>query len=374
MLHVQEYLLNGKTLEDLTVHFGIKVVKHPVDPLVILNYDQIESQKMLPIVMECRGLVLEIDTWKVVAKAFNRFFNAGEALEITNKFVWEGSTALDKEDGSLILLYNYNGTWRVNTRGSFAEYNIHECGKTWAEFFWEALGKTADEITAADDICLVFEFCSIWNKIVRLYPESKAILLTIFHIYDELLLEFSTRLCDVIAKVHNFKRPESHKFKDTDEVIAFLNEKEESDPTFEGIVVRDVNGLRMKIKSKTYVALHQLKGNDNIFLPKNIIPFILAGEEDEVLTYFPEVADIMAEVKAKMQMAYLDLYFVWSFSQVYEDQKSFAIFVTKDTPVKTPFTGIIFSLRKEHGQFQSKDILEKVWRNSADTIVKFLFK
>lgn len=40
MLKVQEYLMSGKTLDDLKAELGINVAAHPTLPLVVLNYDQ----------------------------------------------------------------------------------------------------------------------------------------------------------------------------------------------------------------------------------------------------------------------------------------------------------------------------------------------
>jgi hypothetical protein len=72
-LKVEEYLQN-KTFDDLTDELGIGVKKHPNLPLVILDYSQIDSPKLHPIVRECRGLILNYDSKKLVAKSFNRFF------------------------------------------------------------------------------------------------------------------------------------------------------------------------------------------------------------------------------------------------------------------------------------------------------------
>lgn len=41
MLHVQTYL-SAKSLDDLTAELGIRVARHETDPLLILNYDQID--------------------------------------------------------------------------------------------------------------------------------------------------------------------------------------------------------------------------------------------------------------------------------------------------------------------------------------------
>ena len=121
MLAVQEYLRSGKTLEQLKEELGIKFVQHE-DGRVILNYCQIEIPKTHPIAMECRGLTLDSkNNWNIVAKAYDRFFNLGEHLELTNQFDWSDFECYTKEDGSIMLLYYHNDEWYVNTRGSFAD-------------------------------------------------------------------------------------------------------------------------------------------------------------------------------------------------------------------------------------------------------------
>jgi hypothetical protein len=77
MLAVQEYL-KTKTLDNLHDELAIEINRHDTLPLAILNYNQIKSPKKHPIVLECRGLVLEIETWKIIARSFPRFFNFGE--------------------------------------------------------------------------------------------------------------------------------------------------------------------------------------------------------------------------------------------------------------------------------------------------------
>src|SRR3989344_2446115 len=134
MLNVQTYLRTpGNTLETLHNELGVEFAEHPTDPLVILNYSQIDSPKTNSIVMECRGLVLEKETWNIVAKAFNRFFNWGEVTEMMADFDWNNFTANTKEDGSLILFYYYGDHWRINTRGSFGEATINNTNITWKE-------------------------------------------------------------------------------------------------------------------------------------------------------------------------------------------------------------------------------------------------
>lgn len=86
-MQVQTYLKEKATqlgssklaIEELTKEFAIKVRQYD-EGLLVLNYDQIESPKSHPIVMECRALILDTD-FNVVSRAFDRFFNIHEIYE-----------------------------------------------------------------------------------------------------------------------------------------------------------------------------------------------------------------------------------------------------------------------------------------------------
>lgn len=81
-MKIQDWLRNnGGNLELLEQQLGIKTTCHE-DGRVIFNYSQIDSPKQNPIVMECRGLVLDMNNnWELVARSFPRFFNYGEIYE-----------------------------------------------------------------------------------------------------------------------------------------------------------------------------------------------------------------------------------------------------------------------------------------------------
>lgn len=369
MLQVQQFLQTG-TFDDLTNQLGIKVVKHESLPLVILNYDQIESPKCHPIVRECRALVLHADTHQVVGKSFDRFFNWGEVLDEAALFDFSDFAVQSKEDGSLVLLYHFDGRWRVNTRGSFAQDNMQFQSITWEQgIVQKALGvHCLEELSLDPSICYVCEFCSLWNKVVRSYPTPTLFLLTAFD--RNTLRELTIDECDQIALAcPNFRRPVVYRFKGIDEIQAFLEEQSAADPTFEGVVIRDRHGHRWKLKNPTYLSLHRMKGNgDNLFNPKNLLPFILSGEEAELLLYFPEVEEAYRSAKAKVDEAYENLRKVWAEHHAIEVQKDFALAIVG----KTKFTGILFQLRKQCGKEQTEADLKNLWKQSADAILKMV--
>lgn len=83
MLNVQKFLIeqvqSGKSNTDafnaLTEQFSIKVKLYDEERVVLLDYHQLDSPKTHPIVIECRSLILCMDTFKIVSRKFDRFFN-----------------------------------------------------------------------------------------------------------------------------------------------------------------------------------------------------------------------------------------------------------------------------------------------------------
>lgn len=367
MLQTQQYL-QTKTLDDLATELGIKVNQHDTLPLVILNYDQIESPKTHPVVRECRGLVLHTQTYDVVARSFSRFFNWGEVQEEQAAFDFSDFIVQSKEDGSLVLLYHFDGEWHANTRGSFGTDNMQFQNFTWRDGFCKALGVSSlkdlnDKLYP--NIVYVCEFCSPWNKVVRRYDEPQMYLLTAFEGLTELLPTEVDKLAGSL-----FKRPQRYNFCSIEEIQDFLNKQAADDATFEGVVICDRHGHRWKIKSATYLGLHKLRGEgDNIWNPKHLLPFVLAGEEDELLTYFPEVRGVFYELKAKVMSAYADVLELWGDYKDLPDQKEFALQI-KDKP----FASILFSVRKKHGSEQKSKDVRQEFRDNDNLIVKTLCK
>jgi RNA ligase len=373
MLHVQHYLRAGKTHQHLRDELGIRATFHDALPLVILNYDQLNSPKSHPIVRECRGLVLHTQTHDLVARAFPRFFNWGEMTDEMKRFDFSDFTAHTKEDGSLVLFYFFAGAWRASTRGSFAQDKFRDVDLTWHDAFARALGLAAVTDLAGrldESLTYVCELCSPWNTVVRRYPEPVLYLLSAYrgphelspHEVDALLAGRAGAL---------FRRPRRHDFTSVEDVRAFLQQQAATDPTFEGVVIRDRHGSRWKIKSATYLGLHQLgtEGPD-AFSAKHLLPFILAGEADELLAYYPQIEADYRAMETKVKDAHARLAEVWEANWQIEGQKEFAQAIQG----KTPFTGILFALRRAHGANQTRERLDQAWRDSAEMILKVLFK
>lgn len=96
MLDIQKYLKKyglNKTILD----FNLKTKEY--NHKILLKYDQLSSPKLmsLPEMQDCRGIILEKDTWKLMSLAFRKFFNVDESNAA--KIDWNTAEILEKIDG-----------------------------------------------------------------------------------------------------------------------------------------------------------------------------------------------------------------------------------------------------------------------------------
>lgn len=89
---------------------------HPTLPLTIWNYTEKVQYENLwdETLLMCRGLVTD-NEGNIIAKPFDKFFNIEEGkFEPTENF-----EVYEKMDGSLGIVFWFQGQWVVATRGSF---------------------------------------------------------------------------------------------------------------------------------------------------------------------------------------------------------------------------------------------------------------
>lgn len=341
-------------LETFIEKHSLEICENP-DGRVILNYSQINSPKHLEEVKECRGLVIEKDSLSLVARSFKRFFNLGEEKQ---EIMWGGANCLEKVDGSLILVYCWNNSWHVNTRGSFGAGTTN--GKTWGELVRGCL----DFSRLDPALSYSFELCSPYNQVVRLHPHTHLYFLSAFRGEEEIGAEEYTEIGRSLAVKGILELPQLYTFNSWEDIDGFLAEKELSDKTFEGVVVRDITGLRIKVKSKSYLRIHRLSNNGSVVHPKNIVPIILANEQEEILSYYPTLAPRIKEVEEILEEARLNLFAAYTSCSSLESQKEFALSIKE----KTPLSSLAFTARK------TREDIGEVWKRSGDILVRNLFK
>ena len=364
-LAVQDYLLNH-SYEDLGAEFGFEHKIHETLPLVILDYNMLKTPKGMkthPIVRECRGLILDTRNRALVAKSFDRFFNYGEIDGET--FDFHHFTTYAKEDGSLIKIYFFEGQWHINTRFSFGDGNCQDEDFSWEEAVLKALGfKDKSELQWDKRYTWLFELCSPWNKVVRYYERPKMVFLSAFEKnkeisekqYDELYKNISS-FCD---------RVEVFPFSTIDDVKKALKSKEETDPTFEGFVLRDKHGRRLKVKSASYLNYAYALGNGSWVHPRYLIVFVHDGDVDELLAYHPEVRKPYEEMKATIDRKIDELWELWE-NHKHKEKRDFFNAVEDNV-----FRNILLNLHSRNKEATKHDLFLE-WRTNEDLVLHKLY-
>lgn len=245
------------------------------DNLVLFKYNQIDSDFNEPICKEARGIILEKGTWRVVRKAFDKFFNIDE--KFAAQIDWDSATATQKEDGTLISLYFYNDKWNVatNTCIDASEADIdNPIFDNFSELFhYTALSSELNFDLLDKNCTYTFELCSPFNQIVIKYDNKK-----LFHI-----LTINNETLEEIEQDIGIPKPQKYQLNNELEYRQLI---EDFPSNTEGIVVKDKFNNRVKIKTKEYFALHKIANNGHIDL-EYALELIRKNDYEEFLSYFP---------------------------------------------------------------------------------------
>lgn len=254
--HTSEFLRSGKTLQNLYQRYDIQTFVNNELGVVVFNYRPL-SPKSSPIVRECRGLILELDTWNVVCKPIGAFFEPSESgyKAVEDQFDWHSAKAMHKIDGAMVCMYYYKGQWRCSTRfsadGSSIVRSPNGSGRTvtWRQLVEESLmnnGTNWSEFTSKlnPNVSYVFELVTPDNRVIVLYPAS--------HLYLVAAVDISTlNEIDIFnMKFHGEIAPYT-KIRSLAQVYSLIEEQPDAYRN-EGYVVIDKNFNRLKIRNPKY--------------------------------------------------------------------------------------------------------------------------
>jgi len=331
-MQTQDFL-RQEGLAALGAQYKISARRHGTFPnLVLLKYSQIESPMAEPIVQQCRGLIVdEADDWRIVSRAYDKFFNHGEpnAANID----WTTARVEEKLDGSLMMLYHYGNEWRVSSSGlPDAAGMVESSGISFADLFWQTFKQLGYALPdAAPDLCFAFELMTPLNRIVVQHAQSRLVLHGVRDRVTHEELEAAP-----IASRFGWECVQSFPLTNVEACLAAACAL---DPLrAEGYVVRDANMRRVKIKCPQYVALTHLKDAMN---GRRLLEIIRANESAEFLTYFPQFTGAYERVRREFDSLCEALEADYVRLRDIPDQRAFAA-----EAVKTRCSSPLFSLRK----------------------------
>jgi hypothetical protein len=330
-------LLTKDTLERYVKEGWLISQRHPTLPLTIYNYSQATQYeaKWDEVTLACRGLVLD-DNGKIVARPFKKFFNIEECKHTpTDSF-----EVYEKMDGSLGILFYYEGNWIFASRGSFTSEQALKFKQIFTDKY------QTSHLTMTNTY--LFEIIYPTNRIVVDYGEMEdVVMLGEIHTAsgEELDLDHYANSIFNVVKKHHFTNYQT---------IQSLNWQ-----NHEGFIVKFSNGDRCKIKFADYVKLHRIITNCSSYdIWQNLMTFDRLPEEflKDVPDEFYQWVKGTEEGLRHAFNSQLNLHTAVMSSILRDgtlDRKELAARVLETKDVNH---GIVFGL------IDGKDVTEKLWK------------
>ncbi len=352
-MELQKYLReNG--LEKLEEEYKIKVNRHQKYPhLVCLKYSQIESPMSEIVAQQCRGIILnEKENWQVVSYAYDKFFNYGEINAST--IDWESAIVYDKLDGSLMVLYYYDGQWQVQSSGTAdGSGEVNGFKFSFADLFWRVWHELGYTLPEEKDYCFVFELMTPYNRIVVQQLTNNLVLHGVRNIST--LQEEKPQSW---AEKYGFNLVKTFSLSNWQDIV---NSAEKLPPIeAEGYVICDDDFRRVKVKSSQYVAMAHFRSS---FSTRKMLSIIVNHEGDEFLSYYPEWQDYYQEIESKYDKLVKKIETDYNQYSSIELQKDFAMSIKH-----LPYSGVLFALRAK----KSPTIKEALIKTSLPKIEQLL--
>jgi len=313
---------------------------HPTLPLTIWNYSEKCQYENLwdETLLMCRGLVTD-HKGDIVATPFKKFFNIEEGKYTpTEKF-----EVYEKMDGSLGIVFWYEGKWILATRGSFTSDQAIKGTEILKKYNTDILFR---------HMTFCFEIIYPENRIVLDYgDDEKLVMLGAFDRWgkDYDISDWDEWGFDVVKKYDGIQD-----YKQLKEMVK--NDQE-------GFVVKFSNGDRVKVKGVEYLRLHKimtnvttigvweyLKNGEDVMeilkdVPDEFYDKIKSYVRDLRYSYFQISEDVGKKFDGKMYGKYND-------KEPIEDRKEYAEWVFTQPK---HLSGILFRM------FDKKDYSEIIW-------------
>lgn len=287
----------------MTLHYSFPVIRHLDDVLphleghpefirvdkdggyTVVNYVFQTSETFPPVdgvaaavLRECRGLIFDTASGKLLSRRFHKFFNLGEREDTLEVDVGRPHWVLDKLDGSMISPLRVGGGVRWASKMGVTDVSLRA----------EVFAVSRPEYAALAERCLtdgrtpIFEWTSRDDRIVLDYgPDA----LTLLAVRDNLTGVYSSRE-EVLALAAAHGVPAvsavSTQLRSIGQFVEELRQRED----LEGIVLTFADGHMVKVKTDWYVRLHRAK--DQIANERRLVDLVLSDRLDDLLPLLPE--------------------------------------------------------------------------------------
>ena len=333
--------INLKNIEK-EIDAGNIRVQHSGTGLHIYNYTQ-DCQfrnRWSDLTLMARGLILD-DDGNIVARPFPKFFNVEElqALKIVPPSL--PFEVYEKMDGSLGILYrDTDKVLKIATRGSFESEQAVMANKI--------LNEKYAGLTINPEYTYLFEIIYPQNRIVVDYGNTCDLVLLA-------IIDIETGLD--ISLTHNPGFPVVKKYDGISD-YRDIRKQMNNMPNSEGVVVKFVNGFRMKIKWDEYVRLHRILTGVNekaiweVLKNGQSLDLFLSGVPEEFEKWIRSVAGKLtkqySQIELKASMVVLDIMSAVPLTVPFKERRKRQAKLIFER-IDKKYTGIVFNmLDKKH--------------------------
>lgn len=342
-----EFLKSGKTLRELELQHG--VYSHVTNGKLTITYDMLAADNSDPLSQQCRGLILDANTFEPVAVPFFRFFNYGQEGLVPADFDMSTATFYEKMDGTLLIVYYFNGKWMCGTRSRpEADGNIDGQGITFTQLADVAAhkmcGKNLHEMMVSLEeelgfllkrLTFCFELTSPYNTIVVKYEEPWLTLLGVRDI--DSLEEKDPR--QFVSEKLKINTPKEHSFENISSMLEIVSSKNPTE--HEGVVMCDSSFRRIKVKNAAYVAWNGLRDRLSSSW-RGCLEIVLLGSADDAKTNLPKLlAERIIAVENALKTFLGQIDSDWERLRGIADAKEFAL-----EAVKTQWSAPLFAMKR----------------------------
>lgn len=266
--------------------------QHPDLPLSIYTYSRICQYDNIwtPVTMTCRGLIVDNLTDRIVAYPFPKIFVADmheRGFKFAPPLPPEPFEIFEKLDGSLIIVFWYDGRWHAASKGSFISEQAQ-----WAQKWIDS----RDTSRLLPGLTYLAEAIYPSNRIVVDYgSREELVLLAVYRPSEGTEASIGPDHSEQWAPIGRTARYWGMK-----DDISELVERAAVDVTMtgdtaggqeeEGYVIRFLSGRRAKIKLASYLTLHKLFTGTN---ERTVWEALATGHDPAVL--FDQVPDEFAD-------------------------------------------------------------------------------
>lgn len=322
----------------------VSVRPHPTKQLNILNYTNKTQYEPWwnDITVNCRGLVLETETFNIVGRGFAKFWNYTEK-PVERWVLGSIPVAFEKLDGSLIICFEYEGEYICATRGSFQSEQAD-----WANRW---LSQNVSDFQSPPGVTTLFEVIYRENRIVVDYGDFEGLVL-LGAIDNETGYDIPLWEIDWWDGI----RAEQHVITSVDDAYRLATGNDFT--CQEGLVMvwyrPDRVSFRQKLKHPRYLELHKIITN---FSDKSVWQTLMNGGDpldiidtvpDEFYEQVKKVADSLTTEYAAIEMVAQSI--VDRVSEL-PNRKEIALEIQNN-----PYKSIVFKM------LDNKDYSEMIWK------------